>query len=146
MHLLHLQHITRHLHYIWIARQNYRPRPLVMGGLQLLSIPWLPCVFSSPCSYVFRLCRWTLCGTQSCVTTGKLSPPGSSISATNQGLVQELVLAGFFFFLVWRWNWSCLWSWALCFLTSLCGILGVEQIMWVFYLTGYILSHARINW
>ena len=126
-----LLHTTRHCAHIWIARQNYKPRP---NNLYSYSPwPWLPCVFSSPCSCAFRLCRWTLCSTcelcnYSWAISSRLQHDG--LQPTKSRLVSLTVtIAGFSIFLICHWSWLCLWTgWALCFLISLCGIVWVEQI------------------
>ena len=130
----------RHCAHIWIARQNYKPRPhtALARPLVCTATPHGCHVSSLLLAHVPSDCSGEPCVVPvSCVTTAELSSPGSSMSATKQGLVQEWLvsltvkLAGFSIFLIWHWSWWCLWSWALCFLISLCGIVGVEQ-MWVY--------------
>ena len=67
-----------------------------------------------PAEYIGEPCMIPV----SCVTTAKLSPPGSSMSATNRGLVRGLVSP----FSKYNTGVSCVSGAELCLLIPLCGI------------------------
>ena len=82
----------RHCAHIWIARQNYKPRPHIALARPLVctATPHGCHVSSLLLAHVPSDCSGEPCVVPvSCVTTAELSSPGSSMSATKQGLVQE---------------------------------------------------------